>query len=62
MPMRLAIVASILMTSLALNAKTIQGKVVGVGDGWEHDHDSQWDEGEAGWVVDRRKSNSDLGV
>lgn len=33
MPIRLAIVASILMSALSLNAQTIQGKVVDVVDG-----------------------------
>ena len=57
--MRLAPIVSILMTCLTLNAQTIQGKVVRVSDG---DTITILDEGEEGWLVEGRESNSAFGV
>ena len=57
--MRFAPIVSMLVMSLALNAKTIQGKVVRVSDG---DTITILDEGEEGWIVEGRESNSALGV
>jgi len=59
-PMRLAIIASLIVSCLALNAQTFQGKVVRVSDG---DTITILDEeSEVSSIVERPKSNSALGV
>ena len=57
--MRFALIVSMLVMSLTLNAQTIQGKVVRVSDG---DTITILDEGKEGWLVARRKTNCALEV
>ena len=54
--MKIALIVSLLVTSLALNAQTIQGKVVRVADG---DTITILDEANAqsGWILELRHSD-----